>query len=348
MAKKRLTIAEIAALAGVSTATVSRVLNGKKDVSLKTRLKIQRIIADHGYQPHALARSLSLKKTYNLGLIIPHTAEYLFSFPYFSELIRGISHHANAQGYRLLLATASSERSSADTYETVLYGAVDGLIVVDIKVQDERLKWLEREQIPFVLVGRPFQRSTMSCVDSDNVGGAYQATRYLLELGYEEVWLINGPAEHTVSVYREQGYQRALQEAGHSSGERVLYGPFTVEGGYALAQEVLRRRSHLATKAKQKGFGLLAASDLQACGAILALKEAGLAVGREVSVIGFDDVPLARVFDPPLTTVRQPIFEIGMEAARSLIRRIERPEAPPLQTVFPTELIVRKSTRSSP
>ncbi len=348
-ARKRLTIAEIAALAGVSTATVSRVLNGKRDVSPETRLKVQRIIAAHNYQPNALARSLSLRRTHNLGLIIPHTAEYLVSFPYFSELIRGISQRANAAGYRLLLATSSSERSSEETYGEVLRGAVDGLIVVDLKVQDERLRWLRREAVPFVLIGRPLEPEPSSevagvnCVDSDNVGGAYRATRHLLELGHESIWLINGPPEHAVSVYRERGFRRALEEAGRGAEGRVLAGPFTVEAGYELTQTLLAR-----TRGRSRGgigIGIVAASDLQACGAVLALREAGLRVGADVSVVGFDDVPLARAFDPPLTTVRQPIFEIGKEAARLLIRQIEQPDAPPLQTVFPTELIVRRSTR---
>ncbi len=344
--KKRLTITEIAALAGVSTATVSRVLNGKKDVSPRTRRRIQQLIEAYNYRPHALARGLSLKRTQNLGLIIPHTADYLFSSPYFAELIRGISQQANAQGYRLLLSTTTSEQPSQAVYDEMLQGVVDGLIVLDVKVRDSRLLWLKQEGIPFVLVGQPldpaFDWGThISYVDSDNKGGAYQATRYLLELDHKEVFLLNGPKDHAVSITREQGFQQALDEAGLSQRAQVIYGEFSLESGRTFIEELLRQRR----QRRNLDFGLLAASDVQALGAIAALKEAEVAVGRNVSVIGFDDVPLARAFDPPLTTVRQPIFTIGQEAVRLLIRCLEEPEAPPLQTIFPTELIVRQSTR---
>ncbi len=337
MHMQRLTIVEIAELAGVSTATVSRVLNGKRDVNEQTRRRIQQIIERYGFTPHALARSLSLKKTNNLGVIIPHTADYLFSSPYFAELIRGMGEYANRRSYRLILSTTSEERSSSEVYHGLLYGAVDGLLVLDVRVGDERVLWLKEAGIPFALVGQDPKAPSVSFVDSDNESGAYQATKYLIELGHEEIFLVNGPQEHWVSQSREQGFRRALKEAGLSPAG-IVYGPFTVEAGFASAQEILKRAG--------SDFGLLAASDLQAFGASCALKQLGLEVGREASIIGFDDVPWAQYFDPPLTTVRQPIFQIGQEAARALIGQVESPDSEPIRSVLPTQLIVRQSTRS--
>lgn len=333
---QRLTIAEIAKLAGVSTATISRVLNGKSDVNEKTRRRIQRIIKRYGFTPHALARSLSLKKTNNLGVIIPHTADYLFSSPYFAELIRSFGQQVNSCSYRLILSTTSEERSSSEVYNELLYGAVDGLLVLDVRVGDERVCWLKGAGIPFALVGQDPKAEGISFVDSDNEQGAYQATKHLIELGHEEIFLMNGPRGHWVSQSREQGFRRALKEVGLSPSG-IFYSPFTIEAGFALAQEVFKR--------SRRDFGLLAASDLQAFGAINALKQLGLKVGDQVSVIGFDDIPLAQFFDPPLSTVRQPIWQIGQEAAKALIRRVESPESEPIRRILPTELIIRNSTR---
>lgn len=335
---KRLTISEIAALAEVSTATVSRVLNGNKAVSLETRRHIQEIIADHNYQPNILARSLSLKKTHNIGLIISHTADYLFTSPYFSKLIQAISYHANSQSYRLVLSTTKGEHSPEDTYDELLHGVVEGLIVLDIQVHDKRLIWLEDNHIPFVLIGCSPEYPNVNYVDSDNVTGAYRATKYLLELGHKKVFFLNGTPEYVVFVSRERGYRQALQEAGIQPAQgQVVYGGISVEAGYNLAQEFC----HYA----RDDFGLLTASDLQACGAIAALKRTGLRVGHKVSVIGFDDIPLAQALDPPLTTVRQPIYQIGVEATRILIYQVEHPDEPCIQKVFPTELVIRQSTR---
>jgi len=334
---KKLTISQIAALAGVSTATVSRVLNGKEDVNDKTRLKVQRIIAEHGYRPSALARGLSLKKTDNLGLIIPDTAEYLFTSPYFSELIRGISRAANAKGFRLLLATAHTKETQEGTYRDLI-GIVDGLILLDICMGDERISYLRQWEVPFVLVGRLPGCDDLDWVDSDNLGGAKRATTFLLKQGHRQIAFLNGPPDQTVSFYREQGYRQAYEALGlHLDESLICNKDFSIEAGVQLTRELLARGRSFSA--------VFAASDLLAFGAIQALKEAGFAIGEDISIVGFDDLPLARHCDPALTTVHQPIYEIGEAAANTLISRISGGTSPdPLQKVFRTELIVRKSS----
>lgn len=338
---RRLTIKEIAEIAGVSKATVSRVINGKKEVSNGTRKRIKKIIEEYNYTPSAIARGLSLKGIRNIGLVIPHTAEYLFSFPYFSELIRGISHYANTKGYRLVFATSSSESPQERVYQDMINGSVvDGVVVLDIRKNDGRLEYLHQSDVPFAIVGRSLEYPQVDYVDSDNVGGAREAIEYLLKLGHREILFINGPKDHTVSINRERGYQEAFEaKEVPIKKENIIYGDFSIDYGYKLIKSLL---------VKGKRFSaLFAASDLSAMGAITALKEKGIEVGKDVSVIGFDDIPLARIFDPPLSTVRQPIYEIGKEVGRALISRIEERDREPIQKVLPTKLILRESTIKS-
>ena len=337
--KSKLTIQEIARLAGVSKATVSRVLNGRPGVSPATRRKVEEVISRYSYTPNLVARGLSLKKTGSIGLVVAHTAERLSSHLFFIEFLRGINEVLDERGFRLVLATAESE----DRYETSCRamaqgGVVDGAVVLGVRRNDKRLRYFVKAGIPTVAVGRPLGFPGIDYVDADNEGGARMATEYLLRLGHEQILFLNGPRDHNASLAREKGYRRALKALGHKVDEGlIVYGDFSFESGYEAVRRFLVKG--------RKPSAVFAASDLAAIGAITALKEAGLRVGTDVSVIGFDDIPYAHFFDPPLTTVHQPIHEMGKEAGRMLLLRLEGDtSAERLSKIFPTQLVVREST----
>lgn len=337
--KSKLTIQEIARLAGVSKATVSRVLNGRPGVSPATRRKVEEVISRYSYTPNLVARGLSLKKTGSIGLVVAHTAERLSSHLFFIEFLRGINEVLDERGFRLVLATAESE----DRYETSCQamaqgGVVDGAVVLGVRRNDKRLRHFLAAGIPVVTVGRPIGYPRVDYVDVDNPGGARMATEYLLRLGHKEILFINGPRDHTASLAREKGYRQAVKSFGLELDEdSIVYGDFSFESGYeAVRGRLARGRTPDA---------VFAASDLAAMGAITAFREAGIQVGKAASVIGFDDIPYAHFFDPPLTTVRQPIYEMGREAGLLLLLRLEGAGGEDrLHRVFPTQLVVREST----
>lgn len=337
--KRKLTIQEIARLAGVSKATVSRVLNSRPGVSPQTRRKVEEVIKQYSYSPNLVARGLSLKKTGSIGLVVAHTAERLSSHLFFIEFLRGISEVLDARGFRLILATAESE----DRYETSCRsmasgGVVDGAVVLGIRKNDKRLRYFVKAGIPVITVGRPIGFPQVDYVDVDNVGGARMATEYLLRLGHEEILFINGPRNHTASLAREKGYRAAFRALRREvDQDLVVYGDFSFESGYVVVRELLVKG--------RAPSAVFAASDLAAMGAITAFKEAGIRVGQDVSVIGFDDIPYAHFFEPPLSTVHQPIYQMGREAGLLLLLRLEGAAGEKrLHRVFPTQLVVREST----
>lgn len=335
---KRLTIKEIANLAGVSKATVSRVLNAKKGVHPETRKKVEQVIKAQSYSPNLVAQGLSSKRTGSIGLIVAHTASRLSSHLFFLEFLRGINNFLNGKGVRLILATADSEEDYEDSCRSMAQGGVaDGVVVLGIRSNDKRLRHFLDVEIPFVTVGRPIGYPEVDYVDSDNEGGARTAVEYLLRLGHEKVLFVNGPQDHTAAIGREAGYKAALTACGLPGDERfIIHGDFSFESGYEAVRHARMRDREISA--------VFTASDLAAMGAITALKEAGLQAGKDASVIGFDDIPYAGFFDPPLTTVQQPICDMGEEAARLILLRLEGEVQGPLSRVFKTQLVVREST----
>lgn len=333
---KKLTIKEIARLAGVSKATVSRVLNAKPGVSPATRQKVEQVIRAHSYAPNPVARGLSLRRTGIIGLVIAHTAGRLSSHLFFLEFLRGISRVLEGEGFRLVLATADTEEDYESSCRSMAQeGLVDGVVILGIRKNDKRLQHFIQNNVPLVTVGTPLGYHGVSFVDADNYGGARMATEYLIGLGHTRILFINGPKTHSGAIARERGYRAAL--AAHGIKEQyVVYGDFSFESGYKTIKEALNQGNQPSA--------VFAASDLAAMGAIIALKEAGMRAGKDVSVIGFDDIPYASYFDPPLSTVHQPIFEMGEEAGRILIQLLKGEAPSSLGKIFPTTLVIREST----
>jgi len=335
---QKLTIKEIAELAGVSKATVSRVINGKPGVNPETRKKVEQVIRTHSYAPNLVARGLSLRRTGSIGLIVAHSAKRLSSHLFFLEFLQGVSHYLTEKGFRLTLMTADSEEDYESSCLNMAQGGfVDGAIILGIRKNDRRLKYFLKAGVPFVTVGRPIGYPKADYVDSDNRGGAKMATEYLLRLGHKEILFINGPADHVASIARERGYREAFNAHGIAIKDRyIVHEDFSFEGGYEMVRTALAQGRKLSA--------VFAASDLTAMGAATALKEAGFRVGEDVSVVGFDDIPYAPLFDPPLTTVHQPIQEMGQETGRMLLARLDEHVSGPLRKIFRVQLIIREST----
>lgn len=332
------TIKDVAKLAGVNPSTVSRVLANNPRISEETRQRVLKAMQELGYHPNLVARNLVRRSTETIGLVLPRAAEEVFLNPFFPELIRGISSIARREGYDLLLATGESEAEEKEAVLRMVRGRrVDGVILLVSRVDNRLGEELEAHRFPVALVGKPMQERDMCWVDNDNITAAFQATDYLLGLGHRRIGLILGSLEFVVSLDRLDGYKQALQAQGLEFERKlVVHSDYTQVEGYRAMAELLERVPDLTA--------VLVADDLMAFGAIQAIRERGLRVPRDISVVGFNNVPMSRFTAPPLTTVEVFTYRLGARVAELLIEKIRQPAARAGQDCIATELIVRKST----
>jgi DNA-binding LacI/PurR family transcriptional regulator len=333
----RLTIEEIAALAAVSRSTVSRVLNDQPSVRPAVRARVLQVIQEHHYTPRAAARSLASSRTNAVGLLIPGSAAFVFSDAFFPQVIQGISEACNNHGYILMLSTVTPEMEH-DFYERVLRGHhVDGVIVMNANIDDPVLPLLIHDPTPLVLVGRhPYLRD-LNSVDVENHEGALQAVRHVIGLGHIRIATITGPQHSSAAMDRRNGYKEALVEASLAiRPELIIEGDFTQEGGRQAMQTLL--------ELAEPPTAVFVASDTMASGALQAARELGVRVPEDLALVSFDDLPFAPLLVPSLTTVHQPLYELGAAAADLLLKRLDRPEAPPERVWLPTQLVIRQSS----
>jgi DNA-binding LacI/PurR family transcriptional regulator len=329
------TIKQVAELADVSTATVSYVLNGTGTVTEATRQRVLGAVAQLNYQPSHAARSMR-GRSHTLGLALPAQPGRLAD-PALAELLAGLSDAAALRGYYLLLATVGEQSEVELLLNLARTGRVDGLLLLDLQVDDERARALCAANIPHVCAGPAPAGCASPFVMVDGRAGALAAMRHLISLGHRRIGLIQLPSELAESEPRYLGYADALAEAG------LLLDPALIveagrqeEDGYQAMGELLA--------APQPPTAVLACSDELAFGAMHALYDAGVAVGRDVSLVGFDDLPQATHTHPPLTALRQPRRAVGEHLAALLIDTIERrPRAAQSATLSP-RLVVRRST----
>ncbi len=334
---QRPTIKTVAARAGVGRTTVSRVINGSTLVSDEARAAVLAAIAELKYVPNSVARGLVTSRTNSIALVIPESESRLGAEPYFAAVIRGVSTGLADTRTQLQLILVRDQGERDRLTASVAERRVDGVLLASVHEHDPLPALLEDMGLPTVLAGRRAPGETLSHVCADNVGGAHAAVRHLLERGRTRIGTVTGPMDMDVGRGRLQGWQDALRTAGARPEERlVARADFTEEGGRAAVRTLLDRVPDLDA--------LFVASDVMAVGALSELRARGRRVPEDVAVVGFDDSFLARHTHPPLTTVRQPVEELGTTIARVLLREIADPTAPRQHLTLPTELVVRESS----
>jgi DNA-binding LacI/PurR family transcriptional regulator len=328
------TLEAVAAHAGVSRATVSRVVNDSPKVSPEAKAAVERSIEALGYEPNRAARSLVTKRSDTIALVIAERESRLFADPVLAGMVTGIASTLSSTDYMFVLLTAQGDEDRIARY--VRNRHADGVILMSLHGDAALLSMLEKQHMPAVLSGRPLSKHVIPYVDSDNEGGAKAAVEYLSAQGRKRIVTIAGPAEMCAGIDRLDGFKKGLPSSDRRSWRHlVAHGTFTEESGEAAMTELLERVPDLDA--------VFAANDLMAAGALRVLKAAGRKVPDDVALVGFDDSSVARHTDPELTSVRQPIEELGRNMAKLLLMRLQAPDVVPQSIVLPTELIVRAS-----
>jgi DNA-binding LacI/PurR family transcriptional regulator len=333
MAHRRPTLEEVARHAGVSRATVSRVVNGSPTVAAEIRDQVMRSVRELGYVPNQAARSLVTHRANSFALVLPEPSTRVFSEDqFFPALIRGVSQELEIIESQLVLMMASSAASHGRIAQYVLAGHVDGVMIASMHGVDPLPSALYGTGVPVVTNGRSMQSLPIPYVDVESSAGALAAMRHLAASGRHRIATIAGPQDMVAGIDRLAGYHRGVAETGQES--MIAIGDFTRDSGERAMDSLVERYPTLDA--------VFAASDLMAHGAIRALQRMGRRVPHDVAVIGFDDVDLARYVDPALTTVHQPIMEIGRSMVR-LLSAMAAGQQVEQAVVLPTSLVIRES-----
>ncbi|TCL60858.1 LacI family transcriptional regulator [Hydrogenispora ethanolica] len=329
------TIYDVGRRAGVSRSTVSRVLNGKNDVDPKTAAAVWQAVRELNYHPNASARALVRQKTDMIGVMLAHVSD-----PFYEKIIKGIESVAAARNMGVVFYNSDDDLQNhklliASVLES---NKVDGVIVVGSYLGDKKtiLEIINRG-FPIAMIERYFTDSKVPCIVTDNRQGAVLAVEHLIRLGHRRIGCITGNLLYQTAIERLEGYKATLGNHQFAIEEELIaIGGFHYEKGYEGMKQLL--------SLNQRPTAVFACNDMMAFGAILAINEFGLSVPRDIAVVGYDDITFAAMFYPQLTTVRQPLFEMGSLAAQSLIDRIELGEdADIIKKILPVELVVRKS-----
>lgn len=332
----RITIADVARRARVSTATVSRALNGKGSIDVDTRARVEAAMKELNYTPNLTARHLGQGKGYMIGLVLPDIAN-----PFFPLVARGAGDVATQHGYTLVLANSDgNEQTEADALRALLGRRVDGILLAPAAAQSPGLVDLVAGRIPAVLLDRPVPGAHVDLVTGDNREGGALTARHLVALGHRRLGLIAGPENLASAAERREGFLDAARAAGaETKPEWQASGNFQLLAGYEAMMRIL--------SVPERPTAVACANDLMALGALRALRVAGVKVPEEMALIGYDDIPMASLSDPALTTIVQPAYRLGAAAMERLLARVDGgEEGPPFTTVLPVRLVTRESCGS--
>jgi LacI family transcriptional regulator len=333
------TLEDVARAAKVSISTVSRVIRGERYVRDSTRETVQLAMERLEYRPSRIARSLKRgdQKTGTICLYL-RNPKRRFSEPFFIEFLAGVTDAATAAEYDVLISTKHAEKTVDEAIERILYSQLsDGMIHMSTGASDAVIAAYQRYRMPVVIYGEPLGRLPCVVVGVDNRGGARVAVEHLISLGHRRIAFIGGPPDASASRAREDGFGTTMAAHCLTVPPNLLRaGSWTEESGYGEMCDLLQA-SPIPT-------AVFAASDTIAFGAMKAVWEAGLSIPRDISIVGFDDIPQASNARPPLTTVRQPMRPQGFETASKLLALIRGGDAPVTNRVFPVELILRESS----
>lgn len=332
------TIKDIAAELGLSVSTVSKALNDYPDVSPETRRLVKKTARRMGYRPSVAARSLRTRRTNTIGLIFCIIDRHLTD-PYYLDLLASIGEECSRHGFDLLLSACPDRRLELSAYERMVGGKrVDGMILTGIRYGDERIAYLVEKGFPFVALGRSEQDGDFPYVDVDGLKGVGEGVQHLIDQGYRRIGFIGLPRELICAGHRFQGYRAALERSGLGFDPRLVIhcDRLTQEAGYQAMQRLL--------ELDEPPDAAFVCSDEMALGVMRAVREGGLTVGREFGIVGFDDIPMAAQVQPPLTSIRQPFYEVGTRLCRMLIKLIQGEPLTESHVILEPTLVVRASS----
>ncbi|MET9990616.1 LacI family DNA-binding transcriptional regulator [Streptomyces mutabilis] len=331
------TLEEVAALAGVGRGTVSRVINNAAGVRDSTRHAVQRAIAELGYVPNLAARSLAGHRADAVALVMTEPDWRLFGEPFFTEIVHAVGDALTDTPVQLLLTLVRTDTERQRFVEYARGGRVDGVLLMSVHAEDPLPDMLAKAGLPTVMLGRRSGDESVTYVDADNAGGARGAVTHLLNGGRGTIGAITGPLDMYVAQCRLRGYREALEQAGRAVRDSLVVegDDFTEDSGRRAMTELIARHPGIDA--------VFAASDTLAAGALSTLRATGRRVPQDVAVIGFDDFHPARPAEPPLTTVRQPLEEIGRTMVRLLLEEMEDSPVAWRHVILRTELVLRES-----
>ncbi len=329
------TIKDVAALANVSPSTVSRVLSNSPRISEETKERVRRALEELDYHPNVFARGLVTNTASSIGVFIPPGMREFFVNPFFSEMMSGVSEVAGRAGFDIVLSTSAQDEE--DAVDRMIRGRrVDGLILLGSRDNDPVLEKVALYSFPAVLLGRPARDGAISFVNNDNVQAAYEATMHLILLGHEKIGFLGGAFNLIVTIDRLTGFRKALFESGISSSPQMeISSVFLEQGGYQGMMHLLA----LPTRPT----AVLASDDVLAFGAMRAAGELGYQLPDDLAIIGFNDIRLAELANPPLTSVRVHMHELGAAATEMLVGQIHESTLGVQSKIVESELVIRKS-----
>ncbi len=330
-------------LLNVAPSTVSRVIADSPRISIETKKRVNRAMDELGYHPNLIARSLANQSTHVLGLVMPESVDVIFQNPFFSSVLQGLSEGAHNKTYALQMTTGKTKDEIFQEVVQMVQGKrVDGLVLLNSHVEDRLMSYLMDYGFPFVVIGKPYQlEDRVTHIDNDNFQAAKEVTEYLLGLHHKRIAFIGGNQDLVVTVDRLLGYKAALKEAGiEPIDSYIVHGEFLKEGGQEAIDALLKLKNRPTAN---RPTALVVTDDLMTLGVLHMLEDLGIAVTKEISIVSFNNVFLARMTQPPLTSVDINIFSLGYEAAKSLIEKIENSKEPVKRIIIPHQLIIRSS-----
>ncbi|QQE78641.1 LacI family DNA-binding transcriptional regulator [Alicyclobacillus sp. SO9] len=332
------TIKDVARMANVSASTVSRVLADSPRISAATKRRVREVLEHLDYHPNTLARGLVTNTTSAIGVLMPYGGNEFFENPFFAQMMSGVSEVANENGYDIVLFTSGPD---TDTIDRVIRGRrVDGIFLLSSKQDDPVLKLVEQQKFPAVLLGRAPDGISVSTVNNDNVSAAYKATEHLIRLGHKRIGFLGGASDLVVTLDRVTGYRNALRDYQLEPDAQLEVSSFFLEQGGYLGMMRLLASSDRPT-------AVLASDDVLAFGAMRASAELGYHLPSELAIVGFNDIRMAEIANPSLTSVRVHMHELGSAAANMLLEHIKNSDLEPQHKTIRTELVVRNSCGAS-
>lgn len=325
----RVTIKEVAKLAGVSPSTVSRVLTDHPKISQATKDRVWKAMKELDYHPNVTARKLATNATKTIGLLLPNDVKLLAENPFFIQVLTGITTYAQSKGYYIMLTNADSSEGEIDALRHLFRSnLIDGVIMTVVREDDKCVEFLQEGKHPYVVIGKPNDTDSTLWVDNDNFQAMYEMVNHLIKLGNQKIAFIGGSSELTVTKNRRSGYEMALTNRGLHLEEDLIKGvKFSEAGGYAAAKELLETTQFDA---------IATTDDLIAVGALKALKDSNI---ENITVTGFNNTPVGKYQTPPLLTVEINAVELGHYAAKLLIEKLTNVESTLNSYIVDTELI---------